>query len=125
MTDEALALLIWENQEERWLDMVASGTNKSLLPGKYTDGGVSRVRTGRSRKGKGWSTRGVRRFNELCKLVENDRNTDERRRMEAKFLKDKQDEEMELRKNKRKRFSNVTYADDEDDSVKEIYVEKV
>ncbi len=71
--DEAFALLIFENQEERWADMLQRNSTKSDKAAKCTDGGNSKNGTGRSRKAKGWDPAGLQRFNELFQLVKLDR----------------------------------------------------
>ena len=73
--DEAFALLIHENQEDRWWEMHVSGKTKTTTPAKYTDGGRSSKLSGCSRLGKGWDYRGTERFNDLCGLVQQDRRS--------------------------------------------------
>ena len=73
VSDEACALLMHENQEHRWRHMLTNNTNKCDLPGLCTDGGKAKENTGRSHKAKGWSNKGINRFNALCKLVQTDR----------------------------------------------------
>jgi hypothetical protein len=70
--DEAFALLVLENCEEKWVDMHSNGVTKSKMKNKYTDGGSS-AKSGRSRMLKGWSNKGLNRFNELFKMVKKDR----------------------------------------------------
>ena len=87
-SNEAFALLVLENHWERWLDifclnkgMVTSTrgqkrcvSESNILP-KYTRGGISfkdekmKVKEGV----KGWSSKGILRFNELYKFVSKDR----------------------------------------------------
>ena len=124
VSDEALALLIWENQEERWQDMVARGTNKSPKQGKYTDGGKSRTESGRSRKGKGWSNKGIRRFKELCMKIEENRKTQERKDFETNLLNEKK-EELEAGRSKKRKPNMIAYVDDEDGAVDEVYTKSI
>jgi hypothetical protein len=70
--DEAFALLVLENCEEKWMDMYDKKETKSYKKNKYTDGGKS-SQGGRSRNLKGWSNKGLNRFNELYRLVKVDR----------------------------------------------------
>ena len=67
LSDEAWCLLVCVNNHERWSDECATGVNKSKLKAKYTD----------SKKGNkafwGWSTEGIQEFNELYKLIKQDR----------------------------------------------------
>jgi hypothetical protein len=72
VSDEAFALLVLENCEERWSDMYKNNMTKSIKKNKYTDGGRA-CKTGRSRNLKGWSNKGLNRFNELYRLVKADR----------------------------------------------------
>ena len=124
VSDEALALLIWENQEERWEDMVVTGTSKSTKEGKYTDGGKSIKGTGRSRKGKGWSIKGINRFTALCKQIEASRKTKDRREFETRFLRKKQEAE-EAGSSKKKKDNTTTYADDNEDVLQDVYMESI
>lgn len=124
VTDEALALLMYENQEERWKDMAANGLAKSTKPGKYTDGGKSREKTGRSRKGKGWSGEGIKRFNVLCKHVERCRGRQDRKDMEQWYLATKQAEALEAKDSKKRKCNAMHYAEDEV-VVDEVYVEPI
>lgn len=76
-SDEALALLILENNEARWsqeFDMVGSDESRVTLPkAKYTSSGRNGSMKGFTKKFGGWSARGIERFNELLKLVKADR----------------------------------------------------
>jgi hypothetical protein len=72
ISDEAFALLVLENCEEKWMDMYEKKETRSDKKNKYTDGGKS-CKSGRSRNLKGWSNRGLNRFNELYRLVKSDR----------------------------------------------------
>ena len=82
ISDEAFALLIYENQEDRWWEMHCNGTTKSTTPAKFTDGGRSSKLSGRSRLGKGWDYRGIDRFNKLCELVQKDRRSSHAQKFE-------------------------------------------
>jgi hypothetical protein len=77
-SDEALALLILENNEARWsqeFDMVGSDESRVTLPkAKYTSSGRNTSMKGFTKKFGGWSARGIERFNELLKLVKADRS---------------------------------------------------
>lgn len=78
-SDEALALLILENSEARWsqefdLEPSAAVEAKTLLPkAKYTSSGRNGSMKGFTKKFSGWSAKGIERFNELLKLVKEDR----------------------------------------------------
>ena len=85
--DEALALLLIENQEERWkFSFAHPHERKCPLPGKFTDGGKPAKEGGKNRANQGWSKAGLLRFNELFEMVENDRNTDAGMRLEIAYL---------------------------------------
>ena len=87
-SNDAFALLVLENHWERWLDifciskgMVTSTrgqkrcvSESKILP-KYTRGGISFVDDSvKAKEGtKGWSNKGILRFNELYKMVSKDR----------------------------------------------------
>ena len=86
ISDEAFALLVFENQEERWRKMLEKNTRKIKMQAKYTDGGTSDKNSGRSRKAKGWSNKGIIRFNELCQMVKADREADHSAHFEAMYL---------------------------------------
>ena len=45
----------------------------SKVSRKYTNGGASKADIGSSRRFQGWSTDGIKRFNELFDLVKSDR----------------------------------------------------
>ena len=98
VSDEAFALLIYENQEERWWDMFRTGKKTSDKKGKYTDGGKSSKDIGRSRQGKGWDIGGLRRFNELCRKVQEDRKGTEC----TKFELDYKNHRLEMKDEKRR-----------------------
>ena len=72
ISDEAFAMLVYENQEDRWKQMLKDKTTKSTIAAKWTDGGKPKGDTGRSRKAKGWDNSGILRFNKLCELVQAD-----------------------------------------------------
>ena len=95
VSDEAFALWTYENQEERWKTMHDKNLKKLSMEAKYTDGGGGKKvkRRGRSRKGRGWSAAGISCFNELCKIVQDDRNTERGLKMEEEFYNDKQHEQ--------------------------------
>lgn len=86
ISDEALALLMYENQEARWKQMLKDAVNKSNLPAKYTDGGCATRATGRSRKSKGWDNLGITQFNNLCGQVQTDRKATNAADFEQQYL---------------------------------------
>lgn len=94
VSDEAFALLTYENNIDRWTDIYSKDPNAllprlgsgklknfyySMVPTKYTRGGIQYEdelqdgRTKGAREGKGWSNEGIRRFNALYDLVIQDR----------------------------------------------------
>ena len=74
--DEAFALLILENCEDKWMEMFQNNVTKSGTANKYTDGGNSK-KNGRSRSFSGWSNAGLNRFNVLFDMVRADRNIED------------------------------------------------
>ena len=86
VTDEAFALLVLENNWERWLDINNKSKNK-YVPSKrgrgdraasdilplYTNVNCSKVNAGNGGN-RGWNETGINRFNELCYMVKEDRN---------------------------------------------------
>lgn len=88
ITDEAFVLLILENNWERWIDINNQSKNNytpskrgrekpkasSIMP-KYTHLQVKRSNAERNEEQgcKGWRESGIQRFNELCKLIQDNR----------------------------------------------------
>jgi len=96
--DEAFALLVYENQEDRWWEMHTTGSTKSAKQAKFTDGGKSSRQSGRSRLGKGWDNAGIKRFNQLCKMVHNDRVSAHAKSFEKEY----QQHRLELKEEKQR-----------------------
>ena len=70
--DEAFALLIFENYEQKWKsqrETPANNGNIQRMKGKYTGRASGHCKYG------GWNAKGIRWFNELRKLVEEDRSS--------------------------------------------------
>ena len=97
VSDEAFALLLYENQEQRWealfTEMYQNNNKKPpQMPGKYTDGGTRKGRVGRSTtKNGGWHDDGLERFNDICVAISEERKTDAREDFEREYLKNKRD----------------------------------
>ena len=73
ITDEAFALLVFENNFSRWVDMYNKGNSKtSDVQPKWTNGGKS-AKNGRSKMCGGWDVDGIKRYNTLFCKVEKDR----------------------------------------------------
>ena len=75
-SDEAFALLIFGNYEQKWKsqrETLANNGNLQRMKGKYTGRASGHCKYG------GWNAKGIRRFNELRKLVEEDRASPELR----------------------------------------------
>jgi len=85
-SDEALAILMLENNYTRWVDMAKRGdtTRSTILP-QYTNGGVSEGDVASNRQYQGWSDAGLDRFNVLFRLVKEDRASDVGRQFEIEF----------------------------------------
>ena len=76
VSDEAFAILCFENNFDTWMDMGLRGDKKtSMVPRKYTNGGISQNRKASSQHNRGWSDEGLHRFNELFDLVQKNRET--------------------------------------------------
>jgi hypothetical protein len=121
VSDEAFGLLLYENYVDKWIQKYHD-ERRTLLPsmlstaekkkrgatkmrGKYTTGSVGNCEFG------GWSERGMRRFNELCDTVEEDRNDPKAQIMEGYLLK-------EIR---RKKYGETAPAiESDDDSVNDL-----
>ena len=85
---EALVILIVENSYDRWTDRATNigKQRSSLAPSLYTNGGISRKGgQASSKQGGGWSQEGIMRFNEIVRMVKEDRNR--RARFEIDLLK--------------------------------------
>ena len=85
VSNEAFALLVLENNWERWIDLFnnsrcqnppVKGRKRISLSDKkpkYTRGGILYSSNSNRDDGKGWSNEGIERFNELFDLVRKDR----------------------------------------------------
>ena len=88
VSDEAFALLNFENNIDTWMDMGRTGDTKtSKVPRKYTNGGSSKDKNGTSQHNKGWSDKGLLRFNELFDLVQKNRDSPYAKQFEEDFRK--------------------------------------
>jgi hypothetical protein len=86
VSDEAFALLIFENSYETWCDMLkTNNTKNSGVFCKYTNGGSSTGRNASSRRYQGWNAEGIKRFNVLFDLVKADRTKSHARFFEDEF----------------------------------------
>src|SRR5687768_17268078 len=86
VSDEAFALFCLENNYQTWMDMGLTGNKKtSNIPHKYTNGRLSKSKNGTSQHNKGWSDKGLRRFNELFGLVEKNREGSYVKKFEEDF----------------------------------------
>jgi hypothetical protein len=100
VSDEAFALLLFDNYIDKWVEMAAESTKEKeetlqgerdnqdkkkateRRRGKYT--GAS-AKSGHCKFG-GWSTKGMKRFNEFFALVKEDRASPQATAMEVKLL---------------------------------------
>ena len=86
ISDEAFAILIFENNLDAWIDMgVRKDTSGTEVPRKYTNGGRSKGEMASSQHNKGWSEQGLKRFNELFDKVKENRATPEAVIFEERF----------------------------------------
>ena len=90
VSDEAFAILVCENNIEKWIDMHKRNDRKqsNVVP-KYTNGGKSNNSNGTSKRNKGWSMLGTKRYVELYQVVTMWRKQNERRIFEEEYLKKK------------------------------------
>ena len=82
-SDEALALLFLENSEYKWSmdfekkkkgeEVDVQDNNVGTAPTKYTCAGQNKQQKGFTRKYGGWKNEGIERFNEILKMVRQDR----------------------------------------------------
>lgn len=120
VSDEAFALLTFENNYDRWLDMsIRNNWATSDVKPLYSTGGngnqtPSNTQANQeSKKGnnsstsmyQGWSVQGIRRFNNLYDLIMRERNTEAGRLFEEEFLQYMQ--EKKDKANKKDRKNNV------------------
>ena len=122
VTDEAFALLVYENQEDRWRIMAEDSTRKLVKEAKYTDGGGGKdlPMSGKTRKGKGWSSSGMQRFNELCLEIHKERTSVKAR---SKFEKDYRKHKREELLNKKRKGSRKKDYDDDDSRPPQVFNE--
>ena len=86
VSDEALAILIFENNINTWKDMADKNiTKNSTVIRKYTNGGSSQGEVASSRKYQGWSSCGLKRFNELFDYVKADCASSHAKQFELSF----------------------------------------
>jgi hypothetical protein len=93
------------------------GETKSYKKNKYTDGGKS-SKSGRSRNLKGWSNKGLNRFNELFRLVKADRARKDVA-FEGIFLEKMKDKYL----GRKRRRMEVRLHDDDDDDEQPLFME--
>jgi hypothetical protein len=84
VSDEAFALLLFENYIDKWIKRYhedKNGDEKSKrMAGRYTKSNIGYSEYG------GWSEDGVLRFNELCEMVQDDRASRNAREVETQLL---------------------------------------
>lgn len=106
-SDEALALLLFENSYDRWNDMYRQGNTKSSdVAPKYTNGGVSDRSKGRSRKYGGWSLEGLDRFDALYQMVSENRISKRADKFEEEYRAYRLDKLLEAQENKKGKNKN-------------------
>lgn len=86
VSDEALAILIFENNIATWNNMASKNiTKNSGVTRKYTNGGSSQGDIASSQRFQGWSCRGMVRFNKLYNQVELDQKSNHAKLFEENF----------------------------------------
>ena len=121
VSDEAFALLIFENNYDRWLDMAIKDnwTTSDVMPLYTTGGNASQTprnlqpnqvqkNTSRTSMYQGWSVQGIRRFNILYDLVYKERDSEAGTLFEEQFLLSMQDKK-EKGKQKNSTKKNIEY----------------
>ena len=111
VSDEAFALLVYENQEERWKTMLNDNVKRSRIPAKYTDGGYCGKESGRSRRAKGWDNAGIEQFNTLCAMVLQDRRSEHAQAFEQSYLEHRRDVQDSKRSRHAKKKGKVYQGD--------------
>ena len=123
VSDEAFALLVYENQEKRWeaLFPYRNEKDKSKIPKvscKYTVGTYKKgVIDGGTRRDKGWTNEGKIRFTSLCEDIEIERQSEQRLDFELRYLQSKQS------KGKTKKPSNKKIYESDLEKPKAVYNE--
>lgn len=122
VSDEAFAILCYENNIDTWMDMgLTNNTKTSNVPRKYTNGGKSQRKIATSQHNKGWSDEGLRRFNKLFDLVEKNRETPFAKEFEENFCIWEEKKAEKKRKKAEKLLLEVVemrhelWSDDEDE----------
>jgi len=77
-SDEALALILIENNEARWLTQFDAHDNldhdpSRMLPSKFTSTGQMKKGKGFTKKSYGWTPSGIQHFNNLVVRIRKDR----------------------------------------------------
>ena len=81
-----MAILIYENNLDTWRDMVEKEiTKNSSIVKKFTNGGSSKGEVASSHQYQGWSSNGIKHFNELFDLVKCDRKMENAKASEESF----------------------------------------
>ena len=107
VSDEAFAILIFENNYDTWCDMVKRNNTKlSTVIRKYTNGGSSSGKNSSStRRYQGWNSEGIKRFNDLFDLVKEDRESPHAKPFEETFKNYCQNEGV----SKKKKTDNIMF----------------
>jgi len=86
VSDEAFALLMYENYQDKWTKQGSAQAGQSEQSGKKVIRGKYTVQNSGTCKYGGWSHAGMRRFNELYDLVVEDRACPQAAAVEKEFL---------------------------------------
>ena len=122
VSDEAFALLIFENNHATWCDMIRQNiTKSSSVICKYTNGGCSNAPNGSSRQYQGWNPEGIKRFNDLFDLVKDDRNAPHAKLFEESFRADCENKSLGKKRKKQVIFEAIhvrheLWSEDEDEN---------
>ena len=122
VSDEAFALLTFENNYDCWLDMAkknnwassdirplySTGGNGIQTPTKTQSNKQSKDTYSTNSMYRGWSIQGIRHFNVLYKLVEKERNTEAGFLFEEGFLQEMQEK---MNKRNKKNYHNEEFVE--------------
>ncbi len=118
VSDEAFAVLLLENSWEKWADELVKRTNdpEKVKPPLFTKTPDS------GKKFSGWSAQGIKYFNDLYDIIENDRKKDKKRpradQVEVRYLRKKKEETVERENEKYKNKSRNNEEEEEETQAK-------
>ena len=106
-SDEAFALLLWENGSERWQAECDGKSGKELPETKYTKNGAG------AKANEGWISAGIKRHNDLIEQVLKDRAEEETGAVEQGLLEHCKTCNNKKRSGERERANGLTHAEED------------